>query len=162
MIIRSALPLIAAASLSTAASAQLLQEKNVSLEAAVEIAQQAVHICAADHYNVTAAVVDRSGVLRALMRADNAGPHTVDSARRKAYTSASTRNPTSRIVENIQKNPASAQLTAVDGFLILGGGVPIKVGDEVIGAVGVGGTPSGNLDEACAAKAIEKVQSRLK
>ncbi len=57
-------------------------------------------------YNVTATVVDRAGVVRAVLRADNAGPHTVDAARRKAFTSASTRLPTSTVAENVQKNPA--------------------------------------------------------
>ncbi|OCP23435.1 MULTISPECIES: heme-binding protein [unclassified Ensifer] len=148
--------------LAAPAAADLLQERNMPLDLAVSIASHAVEACAADKYNVTAAVVDRAGVLRALQRADRAGPHTVDAARAKAFTSASSRTPTSKMAENIQKNPAAAELTSIDGFLVLAGGVPIKAGDETIGAIGVGGAPGGNLDEACALSALEKVKDQLK
>ncbi|MGO4834858.1 heme-binding protein [Rhizobiaceae sp. 2RAB30] len=161
MMHRTLLAAAAFAALTTAASAELLQEKNMPLDLAVEIAKGAVEACAADKYNVTAAVVDRAGVVRALLRADNAGVHTVEAARRKAFTSASSRTPTSKMAENVQKNPAAAQLVAIDGFLVLGGGVPVKAGDETIGAVGVGGAPGGHLDEACAVAAIEKVKDKL-
>ena len=162
MIFRPALFALLALSAAPLASAQVLQEKNLPLDIASEIAQQTVQICLAEGYNVTAAVVDRAGTLRALMRADKATPHTVSASQRKAYTSASTRTPTSTLAENIQKNPGASQMAAIDGFLFLGGGVPIKAGDDVIGAVGVGGAPGGHLDEACALKAIEKVQAKLK
>ncbi|MGI6853819.1 GlcG/HbpS family heme-binding protein [Mesorhizobium sp. 1B3] len=152
----------AAASFSTAASAEVLRERNIPLDLAVEIAQGAVQECAKDNYNVSAAVVDRAGVLRALMRGDNAGIHTPDAARRKAYTSASSRTATSAMAKNVQDNPGAAQLVAIDGFLVLGGGVPIKVGDETIGAIGVGGAPGGHLDEACAVAAIKQVEDQLK
>ncbi len=152
----------AAVTLSCTANAQVLQEKNIPLNIAAEIAREAVAACAAQGYNVSAAVVDRAGVLRALLRADNAGVHTPDAARRKAYTSASTRIPTSTMVENIQKTPAAAQLVSIDGFLVVAGGVPVKIGNETIGAVGVGGAPGGHLDEACANAAIAKVQDQLK
>ena len=118
--------------------------------------------CAANNHNVTAAVVDRAGTLRALQRADNAGPHTVGAAQGKAYTSASARNATTAMLENVQKNPGAATLVDIPGFLILGGGVPIRVGNEVIGAVGVGGAPGGHLDEQCANAGIAKVAELLK
>ena len=148
--------------LASGASAQTLQERNMSLALALDIARETVAACSAQGYNVTAAVVDRAGVLKALARADNAGVHTPDAARRKAYTAASTRIPTAVMVENVQKNPAAAQLVAIDGFLVVAGGVPVKVGNEVIGAVGVGGAPGGHLDEACANAALAKVESQLK
>lgn len=147
---------------SGAASAQVLSEKNISSSLAVEIAQNAVAACAADKYNVTAAVVDRAGVLRALVRADNAGTHTVSAAQDKAFTSASSRTPTSKMAENVAKNPGAAGLVDIKGFLVLAGGMPIKAGDAVIGAVGVGGAPGGNFDEACAVAAIEKAADKLK
>lgn len=144
------------------AQAELLTEKNIPSSLAVEIAVNAVQACAADKYNVTAAVVDRAGVLRALVRADNAGPHTVGAARDKAFTSASSRTPTSKMAENVAKNPAAAELVNIEGFLVLAGGVPIKAGDVTIGAIGVGGAPGGNFDEACAVAAIEKAGAQLK
>jgi uncharacterized protein GlcG (DUF336 family) len=160
--IRSILVTTAAFAMMSSASADVLQEKNISSSMALTVAQAAVAACAADGYNVAASVVDRAGVVRALLRADNAGPHTVSAATQKAYTSASARVPTSMMADNVQKNPAAAQLTAIDGFLVLAGGVPIKIGNETIGAIGVGGAPGGHLDEACANVAITKISSLLK
>ena len=149
--------------IATAASAQAVRtEKNISLELANQIAAATVASCSAAGYNVAAAVVDRAGSLRALQRADNAGPHTLSSSQAKAYTSASAKNTTSAMMEGAQKNPAGANLVYMPGFLLLGGGVPIKVGNEVIGAVGVGGAPGGHLDEKCAMDALEKVKDQLK
>lgn len=161
MIIRATLATLTAATLTTAASAQVLQEKNLPLNVASEIAHQAVQACSASGYNVAVTVVDRSGLARVVLRDDNAGLHTVDASKRKAYTALSTKTPTATLATNLQKNPAAAQITAIDGFLVLGGGVPIKAGDEVIGAVGVGGAPGGHLDEACALQGIARVQAKL-
>ncbi|KAJ5890331.1 uncharacterized protein N7473_006559 [Penicillium subrubescens] len=145
---------------SNATSTNLLQERNIPLNLALEIAESSVQACAKDGYSVSAAVVGRDGILRALLRADQAAIHTPEAARRKAYTSASSRTATSAMVKNIQ-NPGASQLVSIDDFLILAGGVPIKVGNETIGAVGVGGAPSGDLDEACALAALRKVAGKL-
>lgn len=151
------------ATLSSAAFAQGVRtERNISLDLANQIASAAVAACQASGYSVTAAVVDRAGQLRVLERADNAGPHTIDAARAKAFTSASARNNTLAMMENAQKNPAAANLVYLPGFLLLGGGVPIRAGNDVIGAVGVGGAPGGHLDEQCAVAAIDKVKDQLK
>ena len=148
--------------IATGASAQAVRtEKNMSLELANQIAAATVAACAANNYNVTAAVVDRAGNLRALQRADNAGPHTIGAAQAKAYTSASARNNTGAMLEAVQKNPGAATLVDIPGFLVLGGGVPVRVGNEVIGAVGVGGAPGGHLDEQCALAALDKVKGLL-
>lgn len=147
----------------TIASAQAVRtEKNMSLELANQIASATVAACSANGYNVAAAVVDRAGTLRALQRADNAGPHTIGAAQGKAFTSASAKNTTSAMLEGVQKNPAAATVVNIPGFLVLGGGVPVKVGNEVIGAVGVGGAPGGHLDEQCAMVALDKVKELLK
>ena len=137
-------------------------ERNMSLDLANQVAAATVAACSANGYNVAAAVVDRAGSLRALQRADNAGPHTLSSAQAKAYTSASAKNTTTALMEGAQKNPAGANLVHMPGFLLLGGGVPIKVGNEVIGAIGVGGAPGGHLDEQCAMAGIDKVKDLLK
>ena len=147
----------------SAASAQAVRvEKNMSLELANQIAGATVAACSAGGYNVSATVVDRAGTVRAVQRADNAGPHTLEASRLKAYTSASAKNNTLAIMEISQKNPGAANLGQIPGYLLLGGGVPVKVGNEVIGAVGVGGAPAGNLDEQCAMAGIAKVQDLLK
>ena len=136
-------------------------ERNMSLELANQIAAATVAACTANGHAVAAAVVDRAGQLKALHRADNAGPHTLSSSQAKAYTSASAKNNTLAMMEGAQKNPAAANLVHMPGFLLLGGGVPVKVGNEVIGAVGVGGAPGGHLDEQCANAALEKVKGLL-
>ena len=138
------------------------QEKTISLALANAAAAAAVEMCQKKGWLVSATVVDRAGQIKALQRADGAGPHTVDSSRRKAYTSASMRANTSDIVQTIQKNPAAANLVQIDGFLILGGGMPIRVGDEVVGAIGVGGAPGGHLDDQCAQAGIDKIQEQIK
>lgn len=154
---------IAIAFAATAASAEGVRtEKNISLDLATQIAAQTVATCTANGYAVTATVVDRAGTVRAVYRADNAGPHTLEASRLKAYTSASAKNTTLAIMEGSQKNPAAANLGSIPGYLLLGGGVPVKVGNEVIGAVGVGGAPGGHLDEQCAVAGIAKVADLLK
>lgn len=154
-----ALSLVAA----TAAQAQAVRtEKNMSLELANQIAGATVAACTAGGYAVTATVVDRAGSVRAVQRADNAGPHTLAASLQKAFTSASAKNSTLAMMEGAQKNPAAANLVHIPGFLLLGGGVPVKVGNDVIGAVGVGGAPGGHLDEQCAVAALDKVKEQLK
>lgn len=146
----------------TAQAQAVRTEKNLSLDLATQIAAAAVAACQANGHSVTATVVDRGGSVRAVHRADNAGPHTLEASRAKAYTSASARNATLAMMEGAQKNPAAANLVNIPGFLLLGGGVPIKVGNDTIGAVGVGGAPGGHLDEQCALSAIDKVKDQLK
>ncbi|MBL8287842.1 MAG: heme-binding protein [Rubrivivax sp.] len=153
---------VAAAAAVQAQSTPVRTERNISLDLANQIAAATVAACLANGHNVAAAVVDRAGQLRALQRADNAGPHTLSSAQAKAYTSASAKASTLVMLENAQKNPAAANLVYMPGFLLLGGGVPIRVGNEVIGAVGVGGAPGGHLDEQCAVAALDKVKDLLK
>jgi uncharacterized protein GlcG (DUF336 family) len=149
--------------IAVAANAQAVRtEKNMSLELANQIASASVAACAANGYAVAATVVDRAGTVRAVQRADNAGPHTLAASQQKAFTSASAKNTTLAMMEGAQKNPAAANLVYIPGYLLLGGGVPVKVGNEVIGAVGVGGAPGGNLDEQCAMVALDKVKELLK
>ena len=154
---------LAACAIATTANAQAVRtERNMSLDLANQIATATVAACSAAGYNVAATVVDRAGTIRAVQRADNAGPHTIAASFEKAFTSASARNNTLAMMENAQKNPTAANLVYIPGFLLVGGGVPVRVSNEVIGAVGVGGAPGGNLDEQCAVTALDKVKDLLK
>lgn len=147
----------------SAVAEDIRQERTISLALATEAANAALQFCTEKGWKVSVAVVDRAGQLKTQLRADGASAHTLDSSRRKAYTSASLREATSTMIQTIQKNPAAAaNLQMIDGFLILGGGMPIRVRDEVIGAIGVGGAPGGQLDDQCAAAGIEKIRERLK
>lgn len=156
------LSLALATSITTSSLAQdVVQQTSLGTSLAVELAQAAVAACSTDGYNVAAAVTDRSGVLLAFVRAENAGAHTANASTAKAFTSASSRTPTSTMAENVAKNAGAAGLVDIPGFLVLAGGVPVKAGSATVGAIGVAGAPGGNLDEACANKAIEKLSSRL-
>lgn len=145
-----------------AAQAQVLSQRTLGLELANRLAADAVQACAEKGYAVSATVVDRAGIVRAVQRADNAGPHTLVASQQKAFTSASARNATQAMMEAAKKNPGAANLTDIPGFLLLGGGVPVRVGDEVIGAIGIGGAPGGHLDEQCALAAVAASAELLK
>jgi uncharacterized protein GlcG (DUF336 family) len=145
-----------------AARAQVLQERSLSLAAATAIAQGAVEACAARNFNVTATVVDRAGVVRAVLRADRAGPHTLAASRQKAWTAASARNAPGAMAQAAADNPGARNLVHIEGFLLLGGGVPVRAGEDVVGAVGVGGAPSGQIDEECANAGLERAADRLR
>lgn len=144
------------------AAAQVVPERSIGAAVAVEAAVAAMEACAARNFRVSVAVVDRGGTLKALVRADGAGPHTVSTSERKAYTSLTFRAPTAALAERVLGNPAGAQLAQIDRVILLGGGVPIRAGEDVIGAIGVGGAPSGAIDEECANAGIAKVQDRLR
>lgn len=137
----------------------VITEKNLSVGLAQEAALAALQKCQTDGYRVSVVVLDRGGNFKAALRNDGAGLHTFDTAWKKAYTSASVRIPTSTFVQRIQTNPGLASIT---GVIALGGGLPIAIGNEVIGAIGVGGAPTGDADEACAKAGLEKIADRLK
>ena len=128
-----------------------------------ELAGQAVTSCAGQGYAETAVVVDADGVRQAMLRGDRAGSHTLDSAYDKAYTAASFKTDTSALVDRSKSVPALANLfTQVPHLILLGGGLVIKVGDEVVGAIGAAGAPGANLDDACARAGLGKISDQLK
>ncbi|HEY8289139.1 MAG TPA: heme-binding protein [Acetobacteraceae bacterium] len=135
----------------------------LSAEMASDAAREAVMHCAGQGYNETAVVVDADGVRQATLRGDRAGSHTLDSAFDKAYTSASFKTDTGALAERAKTAPGfSALFTQLPHLILIGGGVVIKAGDEVVGAIGAAGAPGGNLDEACARAGVEKIKDRLK
>lgn len=157
------LAIAAALCASTPAQADLLQRKDLSLEMALAIATTASALCKSQGYNVSVAVVDRAGETMVSLRGDNAVPHTVENARRKAYTSRTLRVPSAEFAKRIEdpaQHVARAQNT-LPGFVALGGALPIKVGNDTIGAVGVSGAPGGERDEVCAKAGLDKVASQL-
>ncbi|OGP80339.1 MAG: hypothetical protein A2V86_06095 [Deltaproteobacteria bacterium RBG_16_49_23] len=141
---------------------EVLIQRQLSLSLAEEAATAAIERCRADGFRVSVAVVDRSGSLKALLRDDDAGPHTLDSSRRKAFTALSFRTGTTELVQLLATNPSAAGLVNISNVLILGGGIPIRAGQEVIGAIGVGGAPGGDRDDICAQAGIDRIANRLK
>jgi len=125
------------------------------------IAEAAIESCGAEGYAVAAVVVDRAGETMVAMRADNAAPHTMENARRKAYTALSFRMPTSVYAKRYaDNNPVVRQQVTLPSVIAIPGGLPVKVGDDVIAGVGVSGSPG--VDEPCVQAGIDKVADQLK
>jgi len=135
-------------------------EKNVSMKMALMIIEGTLEQCAKDGYRVSVVVVDKAGNVAASLRGDGTNPHTLEFARLKAYTSR-TRGQTSLEFKNLTDKPENAYLKQIPNVVAVGGGAPIKVGNEVIGAVGVSGAPGGEKDEVCANAGIAKVAASL-
>jgi uncharacterized protein GlcG (DUF336 family) len=140
----------------TVVADELPREAVLPLTMASKAASAALEKCAKEGYRVSVAVVDRAGVLRAQLRGDGAGPHTVDSSRKKAYTAASLQRPTSELAELIVRTPAVQAMSEMnENILMLGGGLPIEIGGETVGAIGVGGAPGAQLDQDCAKSGVD-------
>jgi uncharacterized protein GlcG (DUF336 family) len=129
---------------------------------AAEAAMEAVAFCAKDGYRETAVVVDVDGAHQAEVRGDGAGIHTLDSANDKAYTSVTFRTDTLALAERAKEPGGIVVLSKLPHIMFFGGGVVIKIGDEVVGAIGASGAPGAKLDEACARAGVNKIQDRLK
>jgi uncharacterized protein GlcG (DUF336 family) len=136
-------------------------EKNVSMAMALAIIQGTLEQCTKDGYKVSVVIVDKAGNVAASVRGDGTNPHTMEFGRLKAYTSR-TRGQTSLEFMKLTSDPANAYLKQIPNTVAVGGGVPIKAGNEVIGAVGVSGAPGGEKDEVCANAGIAKVADALK
>lgn len=147
----------AAAATAAALPAKVLQQPNVSLALANDLISAALAACHADGRSAVAVVVDRGGNLVAVQRDDSVGPHNTEAAVRKAFTALSTKSPTRQLAANARANPDSQNLNTVGSLLLIGGGVPLKVGQDVIGAIAVGGAGGASNDEACALQAIAQV-----
>ena len=117
--------------------------KNLSLAQANALASAAIQACTAKNYQVSVTVVDRAGVVKAVQRTDNAGPHTLKASEMKAFTALSTKNASGKVMESAQSNAGAQNLRDIPGLLLLAGGLPVKEGDETIGAIGIGGAPGG-------------------
>jgi uncharacterized protein GlcG (DUF336 family) len=144
------------------ASAQAPQvEKNISMAMAIAIIQGTLEQCTKDGYKVSVVIVDKGGNVAASVKGDGTNPHTMEFARLKAYT-ARTRGQTSLATQKQMEDPAFSFLRQIPQIVGVGGGVPIKAGNELIGGVGVSGAPGGDKDEACANAGLAKVADALK
>lgn len=158
----------AAALLGQPASAEPLSTaKQLPLSLATEAVMEAVAVCEKSGYRVTATLVDASGLIKAVAKGDKAPPHTLDSSRGKAYAAVSlgpnfSESVTSAIVARLSNGPAFGPVQHLPGVFLVAGGVLIKSGEDVVGAIGVGGAPGGDKDEVCAKAAADKIADRLK
>lgn len=156
---RSAVALLATGLAAPMCFAQALQTHRIPAALASEAASEAVAACAKQGYRETAVVIDADGATIAVLRGDGAGVHTLDSAHDKAYTAASFKRDTLALSE---RKAEIADLMKLPHVLFFGGGVTIKIGDEVVGAIGASGAPGAKLDDNCAHAGLAKIQDRLK
>lgn len=141
----------------------LLPARDLTVRTANDAAMNALAACTGLGHRVAVVVTDRSGHVRASVRGDGAGPHLHDAARQKAYTAASSGQSTLVWAENIRRGlrAPDPNLVHLDGMLIIGGGLPIRAGDQIVGAIGVAGAPGGDIDSTCAEAGIVSIHSSL-
>jgi uncharacterized protein GlcG (DUF336 family) len=153
--------LAVAAALSSPAAAQgLVTEKNISLPMAQTIANAALAKCYSMGFKVSVTVVDRDGLPIVMLRGDGAGLHTPEGSDRKAYTARTFSQPSAAFTKRMLDDPSSVGSREYTRVLALAGGLPIKVGDDVVGAVGVSGSPG--KDDICSQAGIDEVADKLK
>src|SRR5437879_9153306 len=144
---------------SSSAGAQVLSEKNISIKMAMTIAETALNDCTP---RVSVAILDRAGRLRVFLQGDNASPHNLELARRKAYTALTFRRPSAEWAKRTAEGDVTGQRSLAE-VIPLGGGVPIMIGEDAVGAIGLSGAPGGQpKEEACAKAGIAKVADQLR
>ncbi len=152
---------VAACAFAAPAGAQLITQKSLSAHMALTIAQTALDTCKANGYAVSVTVVGRNAEVLVQVRGDGTGPHTMENSFRKAYTSRTFRIPSGDMVQRLKDNPQLG-LIHLSNVIANQGALPIKVGEETIGAAGASGAPGGEKDEACVKAGIDKVAGMLK
>ncbi len=135
--------------------------KSLNLKTALEVAQGALKACRDGGFQVAVAVVDRSGILQVLLKDRFAGPHTPETARRKAWTAISFRTDTQQLAELTQPGELASGTRDIEGAMMLGGGVQILSAGSIVGGVGVSGAPGGDFDDACARAGIAAIEDKL-
>jgi len=140
----------------------LLQTHHISADLANQAVAAVVAKCASQGYAVTGAPVDADGVQQAVLRGDSASASTLNSAFANTYTAVTFKTDTTAVVERSKTAPMLANLFKLPHLLLLSGGIVIKVGDEVVGAIGAAGAPGGDLDDACARAGLDKIKEQLK
>ena len=158
--------LVSGASAGAAAAAGVPQApaaRGPSLKLALEAAQKALETCKGLDQNIGVTVVDSAGVLKVVLATDGASTRGVASSTNKALTALAFTTATSELGEKIKTDTTLAEKVASNAnFNTHAGGVLLKVGDDVIGAIGVGGAKGSEKDEACAVAGLQKIKARLK
>jgi uncharacterized protein GlcG (DUF336 family) len=157
----AAVTLASACTLAAPAGAQLLTHKDFTASIAMTIAQTAIETCKANGYAVSVTVVGRNGEVILQVRGDNTPPHTMENSFRKAYTARTLRSPSGALAERVKADP-TLPFIHLSNIIAFQGALPIKIGDETIGAAGASGAPGGEKDEACIKAGLDKVADQLK
>ena len=142
-----------------ARAADVVNEQNIGMELARDIANETIIACRADGYNVSAVVVDRHGLIRAALRDDLAARFTLEIAERKANMTVMAWTESGQFRQS--REDIRQELNHIEGLIVMEGGVRIISGGFNLGAVGVSGAPGGDKDAACALKALDKLNERI-
>ena len=142
-----------------AQAADVVNERNIGMELARDIANETIIACRGDGYNVSAIVVDRHGLVRSALRDDLAARFTLEIAERKANMTVMAWTTSGQFRQS--REDIRQELNHIDGLIVMEGGVPIVSGGFNLGAVGVSGAPGGDKDAACAQKALSKLTERI-
>lgn len=140
-------------------AADIVSDKSIGMDLARDIANEAVLACREDGYHVSAVVVDRYGLVRAVLRDDLAARFTVEIAERKANLTVMAWTDSGQF--RAARSDIRPELNHIDGLIVMEGGVRIVSGGYNLGAVGVSGAPGGDKDAACAKKALKKLNERI-
>ncbi len=135
--------------------------RSMTVELAMELATATLKSCRDGGYQVSVAVVDRAGIIQVLLRDRFAGPHTPETARRKAWTAVTFRTNTTELAGTTQAGQPQSGARHIDGALMLGGGLMVESQGQIVGGIGISGAPGGDLDDACGKAGIEAVADRL-
>ena len=164
LLLKAIAALAAAMVVSTSASAQaVVTQRELSLAAARLMAEAAVEHCRKGNFRISVTIVDSGGQIRLFHKDDGASPHTVDASFRKAYTARAYRVSSADFMKRTEVGSGGRPgLRSINNTIGVPGGLPIKIGNETIGGIGIAGAPGDQGDEACAAAAIERVQDHLK
>jgi len=135
--------------------------KMMTPEAALKAAQAALKKCRDDGFQVTVAVVDRSGVTQVVLRDRFAGPHTVRMAVDKAWTAVTFRTPTGELAQATQPGSPQSGIRNRPRVAAVAGGLLIEAGGALVGGIGVSGAPGGDRDDVCATAGIAAIRDSL-
>ena len=143
------------------AAAQTITNKDLSLEGALAIATESIAVCKQNGFAVSVTVVGRNGEVLVQLRGDGTGPHTMENSLKKAYTARTFRVPSGDMEKRFKDNPALGQ-AFLTNFTTSRGALPIRIGDDVVGAAGASGAPGGERDEMCIKAGIDSIADKLK
>lgn len=150
---------LAMTTINTAAANDAFSIKNIGLDLAIDLATEAVNECRKKGYQVSAVVVDRNGLLRVAMRDDLAPRFTLQISEEKANLAVMAG--TSSADFRSRRDDIRAEMNHLDGIIVMEGALEIIAGGARLGAIGVSGAPGGDIDQACAQKALDKYADRL-
>jgi uncharacterized protein GlcG (DUF336 family) len=151
------------AAMPCAAAQTIVTERTISVEAAQEAARVALEQCRKEGHRVTVTVLDHAARTKVVLRDDGANPHTVQHSMNKAYTALTYREPSGDYGKRATGSPTGAGALHLEKIATAAGGLPIRAGNDVIGAIGVSGSPGkpgapgGATDTKCAQAGIDRI-----